>query len=118
MYNLAELFSHAKGTAMTSRMQRTQILLEPDQHRALSDLARAEGRSLSDIVREIVRAQLAQRTHEQSARRQRQLASLEQIRAHRQTILARRKELPNPAELIEQMRDERDAELTDVPNRD
>lgn len=106
---------------MTARLQRTQILLEPEQHRALSDLARAEGRSLSDIVREFVQAQLAQRAQEQRTRCARQLASLEQIRAHRQAILERRREMPNlpePADVIAQMREERDAELTDIADRD
>ena len=105
---------------MTARLQRTQILLEPEQHRALSDLARVEGRSLSDLVREFVQVQLAQRAQEQSARRQRQLTGLEQIRAHHQAILARRGEMPNlpePADVIDQMREERDAELTDLANR-
>ena len=105
---------------MTARMQRTQILLEPEQHRALTDLARAQGRSLSDLVREFVQAQLALREREQSARRQRQLAGLDQIRAHRQAILARRGDMPNlpdPADVIEQLRDERDAELTARPDR-
>ena len=106
---------------MTARMQRTQILLDPEQHRALTDLARADGRSLSDIVREFIQAQLALREHERKIRRQRQLAGLEQIRAHRQALLARRAELPNfpdPVDVIEQLREERDADLAATPNRD
>ena len=59
---------------MAARMQRTQILLEPEQHRALTDLAQAEGRSLSDIVREFIQTQLVLREHERKIRRQRQLA--------------------------------------------
>ena len=104
---------------MAARMQRTQILLEPEQHRALADLARTEGRSLSDIVREFITAQLAHRARDHSAQRQRQLASLEQIRTHRQAIQARHGEkvnLPDPVELLDQLRDERDAELTNIPN--
>lgn len=106
---------------MAARMQRTQILLEPEQHRALTDLAQAEGRSLSDIVREFIQAQLALREHEHKIRRQRQLAGLEQIHVHRQAILTRRAEMPNlpdPADLIEQLRDERDADLAATPSRD
>jgi hypothetical protein len=106
---------------MAARMQRTQILLEPEQHRALTDLARAEGRSLSDIVREFIQAQLALRQHEHELRRQRQLAGLEQIRIHRQTILARRVEqprLPDPADVINQLREARDADLIIPPSRD
>lgn len=104
---------------MAARMQRTQILLEPEQHRALTDLAHAEGRSLSDIVREFIQAQLALRQEERKIRRQRQLASLEQIRIHRQALLARRAELPNlpdPVAVIEQLREERDTDLAVSPS--
>jgi predicted DNA-binding protein len=42
-------------------MHRTQILLEPEQHRTLVEIARREGRSLSDIVREMLQRQLEER---------------------------------------------------------
>jgi predicted DNA-binding protein len=42
-------------------MQRTQILLEPEQHKALVEIARREKRSLSDLVREMVEKQLEER---------------------------------------------------------
>jgi hypothetical protein len=102
-------------------MQRTQILLEPEQHHALTELAHAEGRSLSDIVREFIQAQLTLRQRERELHRQRQLAGLEQIRAHRQAILTRRDkqaQLPDPVTVIEQLRDERDADLTIASSRD
>ncbi len=106
---------------MTTRMLRTQILLEPEQHRALAELAQAETRSLSDLIRDLLKAQLAQRDHGQHAQRQRQLAKLEQIRLHRQEVLERRgaaANLPDPANLLEQLRDERDAELSTLPGGD
>jgi len=34
-------------------MHRTQILLEPEQHKTLTEIARQERRSLSDLVREM-----------------------------------------------------------------
>lgn len=43
------------------KLQRTQILLEPSQHRSLYELARAEGRSMSDLVREAVAQYLVER---------------------------------------------------------
>ena len=47
---------------MTStHFNRTQILLEPDQRRKLARIATLEKRSLSDIVREMIDAQLATR---------------------------------------------------------
>jgi predicted DNA-binding protein len=48
-------------------MQRTQILLEPEQHKALAEIARREKRSLSDIVREMLEKQLQARKKEELA---------------------------------------------------
>ena len=42
-------------------MYRTQILLEPEQHRILTEIARQEKRSLSDVIREMVDKQIAKR---------------------------------------------------------
>jgi len=42
-------------------MFRTQILLESEQHKLLTEIARREKRSLSDVVREMVDDQLAKR---------------------------------------------------------
>ena len=39
-------------------MHRTQILLEPEQHKALTVIAQREKRSLSDVVREMLQKQL------------------------------------------------------------
>lgn len=42
-------------------MFRTQILLESEQHKLLTEIARREKRSLSDVVREMVDDQLSKR---------------------------------------------------------
>ena len=42
-------------------MHRTQILLEPEQHKTLTEIARQEQRSLSDLVREMVDRGIAER---------------------------------------------------------
>jgi len=42
-------------------MYRTQILLEPEQHKALVEIARREKRSLSDVVRQMLDEQLEER---------------------------------------------------------
>jgi predicted CopG family antitoxin len=42
-------------------MYRTQILLEPDQHKSLVEIANREKRSLSDLVREMIQKQLDER---------------------------------------------------------
>ncbi len=41
--------------------QRTQVLLEPRQHKQLRAIARRERRSVSDVVRRLLAAQLAAR---------------------------------------------------------
>ena len=52
---------------MAQTLTRTQILLEPEQHRSLQEIARREKRSLSDVVRELLRRQLAIRKQEEMA---------------------------------------------------
>lgn len=42
-------------------MHRTQILLEPEQYKMLSEIAHREKRSLSDLIREMVDKQIAAR---------------------------------------------------------
>ena len=42
-------------------MYRTQILLEPEQHKTLVEIARQEKRSLSDLIREMVDQQIVER---------------------------------------------------------
>ena len=45
----------------STRYHRTQVLIEPEQHNELEEIARREHRSLSDVVREMLEAQLAER---------------------------------------------------------
>ncbi len=45
----------------TAHFDRTQILLEPAQRKKLAQIAHLEKRSLSDIVREMIDAQLIAR---------------------------------------------------------
>jgi predicted DNA-binding ribbon-helix-helix protein len=42
-------------------LHRAQLLLEAEQHQALAKIAEQEGRSISDLVREIVDRHLAER---------------------------------------------------------
>ena len=42
-------------------MQRTQILLEPEQHQILTQISRQEKRSLSSLVREMLQQQIKER---------------------------------------------------------
>ncbi len=42
-------------------MYRTQILLNPEQHKTLVEIAQQEKRSLSDVIRKMVDIQIAER---------------------------------------------------------
>jgi predicted CopG family antitoxin len=97
---------------MAERMNRTQIFLKPDQHRALEKIAQEEQRSISDVVREIVQQALEQREEQRNATIARRLAALERIREHREAILAERGGKPLEFDVVEeinQAREERDA---------
>ncbi|MCM8749480.1 ribbon-helix-helix domain-containing protein [Thermomicrobiaceae bacterium CFH 74404] len=99
---------------MRQRMHRTQILLEPEQYRALVELARLEGRSLSELLRELVREHLAQRDQAADVILARQMAALERIRQHRQAVLERRGGVPldiDIAALVAAEREEHDADI-------
>lgn len=94
------------------KMHRAQILLEPDQHKKLAEIARREGASISEIVRTAVKQWLAERSEDEVLRRR--LEELGLVEQHRQAILARRNGKPLEIDLtaaIEQMREERDDEL-------
>jgi len=53
-------------------LYRAQILLEPEQHRALAEIARSDNQSISAIVRESVRQYLARRARDVQSRREMQ----------------------------------------------
>lgn len=65
-------------------MYRAQILLEPEQHQALTEIAEREGRSLSDLVREIVRQHLAEQ--DQEARLLREIQAIEELTQIRKRV--------------------------------
>jgi hypothetical protein len=48
-------------------MYRTQILLDPEQHKSLREIARREKRSLSDLVRSLLQEGLAERKKQELA---------------------------------------------------
>ena len=104
---------------MAERMQRTQILLEPKQHQQLSQLAQSENRSMSDVIREMLDAQLELRNREASELLQRRVAALQRIAAHHQAILEKRNGEPLSIpvqQLIDQMREERDEQNANFLN--
>jgi len=53
---------------MARHYERTQILLDPEQRIALARIADEEGRSLSDVAREMIQQQLRLRLKQRMAR--------------------------------------------------
>ena len=72
---------------MPERLHRTQILLEPELHRTLAAMASEQGRSISEIVREMLCQQLEQLNSSREETRKRRLAALERIRRRREDML-------------------------------
>ncbi len=60
-----------------AKLYRAQILLEPEQHSTLTEIAQADGRSVSDLVREIVGQYLVEREIE--TKTQRAMRALERL---------------------------------------
>jgi metal-responsive CopG/Arc/MetJ family transcriptional regulator len=89
------------------KLQRTQILLEPSQHRSLYQLAQAEGRSMSDLVREAVAQYLVERDDMDKTDQERE--ALERLTAFRKAIEARSGVYQG--DLVTEMREERDEEI-------
>ena len=74
------------------KMHRAQILLDPEQHHTLGEIAQREGTSISEIVRTAVDQWLNERKENDVARLR--LEALEQIAQHHQAILGRRNGRP------------------------
>jgi hypothetical protein len=94
------------------KMHRAQILLEPNQHQKLAEIAQREGSSISEIVRAAVSQWLTERSEDEILCRR--LVALERIEQHRQAILTRRNGKLLEIDLttaIDKMREERDDEL-------
>jgi beta-phosphoglucomutase-like phosphatase (HAD superfamily) len=94
--------------------KRTHLLLEPEQHRALRQMAQREGRSVSDLTREIVQEGIEQRQEMYTQEKKRRLQALERARQVRQAILDERKGTPLSVDvprLIEELREDRDDQI-------
>ncbi len=85
---------------------RTQVLLEPDQHRLLADLAMRENRSLSYLLREIVQRFIDE---------QRQVGEIQALdtMSRKRTEIRERKGVYS-GDLVNEAREEHDNELFDV----
>ena len=93
-----------------STYYRAQILLEPEQHRALSELAERKGRSISALVRESVQVYLVEQ--EKETERERRTKALDALTEIRKRIEARHGVLD--VDLIAEIREERDRDMERV----
>ena len=93
-------------------LQRVQMLLEPKQRCKLAELAKTQGKSIAEITRQAINLGLAQMV--QNSQQVRMLAALEAAQALRQQMRQRNGQLLDiqVVEDIQQMRDERDEELS------
>ncbi len=92
---------------MSERFYRTQLLLQPDLHRRLRQIARREGRSISDVSRELLEDALTRREEERTAR-------LERVRALRriaEEIQLERGGKTMDVDVVELIREEREERL-------
>ena len=104
---------------MRERLYRTQVLLEPGQQQALSEIAHQQGRSISDLLREIVSDYLNQHGGEDLKRER--LSALDRIRSHQTQILERRGGRPldsASSSSMEKMREERVNDLLENTPKD
>ena len=95
---------------MQPNKYRAQILLEPEQHTALAEIARREARSISDLVREIVDQWLNQ----QDERRlwEQRMEALERLNQSRERI--QQEYGVYQGNLLEEARAERDEDFDRV----
>ena len=87
-------------------LYRTQLLLEAEQHPALAEIAQREGRSISELVREILREHLIERDRE--ARKQQEMRAFEGLTRIRER-LQQQYGVPR-GDLLGESRAEREAE--------
>lgn len=89
---------------------RAQILLEPEQHELLVETALQENRSVSELVREIIREWVERKDRERSL--QRELKALRELGEIRRQI--EEEHGIYSGNLIEEARDERDEDIDRV----
>ena len=92
---------------MTERMFRVQILLEPELHKVLAEIAERENHSISDVVHGILRDYLISR--QETHRLEREVEALERLRQIREE--GRKRYGVYHGGLIAEAREERDQDI-------
>jgi hypothetical protein len=95
-------------------LQRTHILLEPEQQQRLAEIARSEGRSVSEVAREMIHSGIRRKDQELKRQRDKRLAALANVELVRKEILDEYGELGiDVVELMAEIREGRDADILD-----
>ncbi len=74
---------------MSERYRRSQLLLEPEQHERMREIAEREGRSISDVARGLIESGLKRLAADEQARFERSAAALDGLREIREAAQAR-----------------------------
>jgi len=99
---------------MSERLYRAQILIEQGQRKTLAQIARREGRSMSDVARELIRLGLEARNDTPEMRWRRRDRALERAAQLRAAMRERRGGQPinlDPAEMLRSIREDRDDDI-------
>lgn len=96
---------------MAERMHRAQILLPPEQHKAIRKIALEENRSISDVVRDLVQQYLDERSR--TARLQNELDALNTLRRIREQAEQRYGGF-YPGDILAEVRAEREEQIARV----
>jgi hypothetical protein len=97
-------------------LHRTQVLLEPEQHRELTRIARQERKSLSEVIRGVVQQELDRRQGDEQATWERRMRLIREARERNEEYVAEhgaRQDFDLVAEL-NRMRDEQDDRVLGV----
>ena len=102
------------------KMHRAQILLDPEQHKVLRDIANRQGRSISSVVRDLLNKQLNKLKTSEKDQIRHYRSVVDNIEEHRREIIIRHGNSPITADItgiIEKNREERDDNIlnTDQP---
>ena len=99
-------------------MSTLRVAIPREQQHILHQLASQEGQSIETLVWQLFREGIERRQHSRGAcSKTERLQALSRIEEHRQAFLARRNQTPlniDPAELLEQIREERTQHLFTV----
>ncbi|MCI0559441.1 MAG: hypothetical protein MN733_13175, partial [Nitrososphaera sp.] len=96
---------------MTPKSESIQIQLTHEQTQALNHLAREQGKTIIELVEEMLQDTIRQRQQAGHRKLAQQLEALERIKRHKAEILASRKGEPlniNLVTMLQEIREERD----------